>query len=595
MNEKFQISSCISIILLFILILANSNVATISSELDSDINSKPNLPESCKTEYNHRYAVLLEGTYYGYPSLYYEWLGSIQRMYWTLTVKHGFEEEDIYVLSSPRDFEEPPFWDPSIIDYPSTKADLEMVLTNLKNIMTEDDLLVFCPLSFGTGDQFTTRYERVYLSELATWVNGTLGQLMFIFEQPWSNTFIDDLSKDNRIIGTSTNPHQPVEDWIQQFIMGLIGFADMDLEIGNQDGNVSFEEAHHYVARFVGIWRWSHLDDNGDGVGHHYTDEGYNISDPSKDAYHAYRTFLEGTTTSTPPEAPDGPFGPTTGIPGFQLGFSVNGTDPESDPMVYGWDWDGDLEVDQWTELYDSGRNVSIGHIWSEFGIYEIRVKAKDIHGYDSIWSDPLVINITENHAPTIPDINGPLYGKYGVEYTYSAESTDPDGNQLYYLFDWGDGNHSDWIGPLDSGEICETNYTWKENASFEVKVKAKDIYGNESNWSEPLIVTIESIPPRIEIIKPINSLYFLNLKLWPRATPLIIGKIDIEVISFDNLSGVHYVEFYIDDDYKSNISVRPFTWTWDERAFFKHTIKVIAYDYSGNNAINETIVWKFF
>ena len=32
----------------------------------------------------------------------------------------------------------------------------------------------------------------------------------------------------------------------------------------------------------------------------------------------------------------------------------------------------------------------------------------------------------------------------------------------------------------------------------------------------------------------------------------------------------------------RHNATEKPYTWTWDERIFFKHTIKVIAYDEDG-------------
>ena len=44
---------------------------------------------------------------------------------------------------------------------------------------------------------------------------------------------------------------------------------------------------------------------------------------------------------------------------------------------------------------------------------------------------------------PNKPVITGPPHGKYLLEYTYNVTNTDPDGDDLYYLFDWGDGRYS--------------------------------------------------------------------------------------------------------------------------------------------------------
>ena len=76
---------------------------------------------------------------------------------------------------------------------------------------------------------------------------------------------------------------------------------------------------------------------------------------------------------------------------------------------------------------------------------------------------------------------------------------------------------------------------------------------------------------------------------------PLIIGKITIEINATDNLSGMNRVELYIDDLQTANISDPPYLWLWNERTFFRHKIKVIAYDNAGNRAIEEIQASKFF
>jgi hypothetical protein len=71
------------------------------------------------------------------------------------------------------------------------------------------------------------------------------------------------------------------------------------------------------------------------------------------------------------------------------------------------------------------------------------------------------------------------------MEYTYSVNPvTDPDGDDVFYLFAWGDGTNSGWTS------IPSASKTWDEDGYFEVKVKVKDIYDAE-NESEPLEITI--------------------------------------------------------------------------------------------------------
>jgi hypothetical protein len=58
-------------------------------------------------------------------------------------------------------------------------------------------------------------------------------------------------------------------------------------------------------------------------------------------------------------------------------------------------------------------------------------------------------------------------------------------------MFDWDDGTTTDWLGPFESDVSCEGSHDWNANGDYNIKVKAKDILGAESEWSEPLKVTI--------------------------------------------------------------------------------------------------------
>ncbi len=67
-----------------------------------------------------------------------------------------------------------------------------------------------------------------------------------------------------------------------------------------------------------------------------------------------------------------------------------------------------------------------------------------------------------DNNRPNKPEKpEGTTSGTTGNEYTYTTSTTDADGDQIYYMFDWGDGNYSDWLGPYNSGDTCEATHTW--------------------------------------------------------------------------------------------------------------------------------------
>lgn len=90
----------------------------------------------------------------------------------------------------------------------------------------------------------------------------------------------------------------------------------------------------------------------------------------------------------------------------------------------------------------------------------------------------------TPNNPPITPTITGPTSGKPGEEYTFCIPAiTDPDGDNLFVYWDWGDGETSGWLGPYESGqEIC-ANHSWDKDGTYIIKAKLKDEFGAESDW----------------------------------------------------------------------------------------------------------------
>ena len=87
-----------------------------------------------------------------------------------------------------------------------------------------------------------------------------------------------------------------------------------------------------------------------------------------------------------------------------------------------------------------------------------------------------------QNLAPQTPVIDGPTTGDAGTPYDFSFNTTDPDGDNLYYYVDWGD-NQRSWFGPYPSGEEATVSHTWSEQGTYTIKAKARDIHGAESDW----------------------------------------------------------------------------------------------------------------
>lgn len=132
-----------------------------------------------------------------------------------------------------------------------------------------------------------------------------------------------------------------------------------------------------------------------------------------------------------------------------------------------------------------------------------------------------------------------------------------------------------------------DNNYCGKD----EFKYKANDSVSH----SNIATVTI-SVEPALILIKPENALYIRNNKIISFGKPLIIGKIDLEIKTTEQLN-IKEVKFYINEKYIGNDTTAPYTYTWDEKTLLKltHAIKIIAYNDSGVVGELEKTVIKLF
>ena len=175
----------------------------------------------------------------------------------------------------------------------------------------------------------------------------------------------------------------------------------------------------------------------------------------------------------------------------------------------------------------------------------------------------------TLNNPPEKPTITGPTSGEAGKSYTYTAVSTDPDGDKIFYCFDWGDGNEL-CTNLFNSGQQASASHTWKNEGDYTITVKATDENGAES---EPATLRV-SMPleyankPSIKIIKPRNGIYLFGFKILPIIGQIVIGDVTVEVSASDD---VERVEFLLQMSCGCGLEVMhvdtssPFTWEWNK------------------------------
>lgn len=76
-----------------------------------------------------------------------------------------------------------------------------------------------------------------------------------------------------------------------------------------------------------------------------------------------------------------------------------------------------------------------------------------------------------------------------GEQKDFKFTSWDFNNDEISYFIDWGDGTNTGWLGPYPSGEELDLGHTWTAEHAHYLKVKSKDIHGEESVWQEDIIV----------------------------------------------------------------------------------------------------------
>ncbi len=74
----------------------------------------------------------------------------------------------------------------------------------------------------------------------------------------------------------------------------------------------------------------------------------------------------------------------------------------------------------------------------------------------------------------------------------------------------------ADGLDPTISGNVIKTTHKWTVKGSYSIKVKAKEIYGKESVWSDPLPITMPYT------YNPILQFLELLFQRFPHAFPIL-------------------------------------------------------------------------
>ncbi|PNX48871.1 MAG: hypothetical protein BV457_02865 [Thermoplasmata archaeon M9B1D] len=154
----------------------------------------------------------------------------------------------------------------------------------------------------------------------------------------------------------------------------------------------------------------------------------------------------------------------------------------------------------QYSYIYDLKNGIIYLYHYHDYeNMIEFNLQEEFLKG-ENYYFLPSLFEPENNQPPAKPNPpTGKISGNVKTSYSYKVDdTTDPDNNmeEIYYMFDWGDGTFSQLYNRYYIGYGFVT-HEWKKQGNYNVRVKAKDIYGAESEWSDPLGISM----PKTKVI----------------------------------------------------------------------------------------------
>ncbi|MEA3203326.1 MAG: pyoluteorin transport system ATP-binding protein, partial [Thermoplasmata archaeon] len=217
-----------------------------------------------------------------------------------------------------------------------------------------------------------------------------------------------------------------------------------------------------------------------------------------------------GTTTTTspapatnqPPNTPSVPAGPTALATNQAGTYSSSAADPEGNEVQVVFDWGDGLFC--WSSYAPSGSTATCGHAWGAPGSYCVRSYAKDGFGLQS-QSSTYCLNVNVNSATVAPPTTssvpnrapdapaaptGQTFLAVDQPGEYATAGTDPDGDNVQVVFDWGDGT-SCTTPFAGSGSRAACSHVWTDAGSYCVRAYGRDVHGVAGRFSDCTTVLV--------------------------------------------------------------------------------------------------------
>ena len=183
-----------------------------------------------------------------------------------------------------------------------------------------------------------------------------------------------------------------------------------------------------------------------------------------------------GTANLHPNADPNGPY---FGFIGEEIEFDGTGShdNDEGGLSIVQYDWKF-FDEDNW----HLNMGVAPKYIYYEVGFYNVTLRVIDDEGSSSIGTTTVTI-YQANLPPTltINNITGIFKGHQNISYPYTISAYDPDGDNITYTVNWGDGsgNISDSFA---NGITYNVNHMWIAPGHYVITVYATDEQDSQSD-----------------------------------------------------------------------------------------------------------------